>query len=100
MKFLLGRPLFPVVYACKKGVEIGLPICVLCHLAKSKRINYVRDTIIALYSHNPSGLAFQVKNSVVQPHPLNVSETTLDGHFDFSIIPAISWKLHAMRGNL
>jgi hypothetical protein len=35
MKFLLGRPLFSVVYECKKGVEIGLPICVLCHLAKS-----------------------------------------------------------------
>jgi hypothetical protein len=34
MKFLLGRPLFSDVYECKKGVEIGLPICVLCHLAK------------------------------------------------------------------
>jgi len=35
MKFLLGRPLFLSTYECKKGVEIGLPICVLCHLAKS-----------------------------------------------------------------
>jgi len=37
MKFLLGRPFFSVVYECKKGVEIGLPICVLCHLAKSNQ---------------------------------------------------------------
>jgi hypothetical protein len=35
MKFLQGRPLFSDIYECKKGVEIGLPICVLCHLAKS-----------------------------------------------------------------
>src|SRR6476469_4368958 len=32
MGFLLGRPLFSAVYECKKGVGIGLPICVLCHL--------------------------------------------------------------------
>jgi len=36
-KFLLGRPSFSAVYECKKGVEIGLPICVLCHLAKSSQ---------------------------------------------------------------
>src|SRR5215471_13467814 len=35
MTFLSGRPLFSDVYECKKGVEIGLPIYVLCHPAKS-----------------------------------------------------------------
>src|SRR4029434_3918005 len=38
MKLLLGRPLFPAIYECKKGVEIGLPICVLCYLAKSRNV--------------------------------------------------------------
>jgi hypothetical protein len=35
MKFLPETPLFSATYEYKKGVEIGLPICVLCHLAKS-----------------------------------------------------------------
>jgi uncharacterized membrane protein YphA (DoxX/SURF4 family) len=29
--------MFSATYECKKGVEIGLPICILCHLAKSRR---------------------------------------------------------------
>jgi hypothetical protein len=35
MKFLLWKPLFSDVYESKKGEEIVLPTCVLCHLAKS-----------------------------------------------------------------
>ena len=45
MKFLLWRPLFSAIYECKKGVEIELPICVLCHLAKS--MGYIQSTCIS-----------------------------------------------------
>jgi uncharacterized protein (UPF0335 family) len=48
MKFLLRRPLFSAIYECKKGVEIGLPICVLCHLAKSKRYFTIENEIKVL----------------------------------------------------
>src|SRR5215468_175560 len=47
MKFLLGRPLFLSTYECKKGVEIGLPICVLCHLAKSTPVRR-RTCVVSL----------------------------------------------------
>ena len=46
MKFLPGRPLFSAIYECKKGVEIGLPICVLCHLDKSNK-PYIQGRINA-----------------------------------------------------
>src|SRR5262245_31269609 len=35
MQFLQRGPLFLTIYGCKKGGEIALPKCVLCHLAKS-----------------------------------------------------------------
>ena len=47
--------LFLAIYKCKKGVEIGLPISVLCHLAKSILSDLFPQGVSSLTVRAPQG---------------------------------------------